>query len=165
MIDSEKGLNTVIDRFNWEGQYRSFDFSFPQRSFWSTNLQKVVLPKVASTRNRHFICHITIVILLRIILSQPFISCWFTYSWRFLGWSGDKLSLPYLWSEKYMSALFIFHFSVRCVLPSCKRKKTLRTHACLSFELSRISLSWNVKLMCSCKNHCQHFPHWWLMAK
>ena len=76
-----------------------------------------------------------------------------------------KLSLTWGWAEKYMSVGFYLSFTARHMLPSRQGKKITRTGACLSLELSRISLSWNVKLMCSCKNRCQLFPHCCLMAK
>lgn len=67
------------------------------------------------------------------------------------------------WSEKCI--LFILQLAARHTRLSCKGKKSTRTHACLSFELSRISLSWIVKLMCSCRNCCQLLPRYCLMAK
>lgn len=65
----------------------------------------------------------------------------------------------------YVCVLFISHLSARCAFLSCKVKKTARTHACLSSEFSRISLSRNVKLMCSCRYCCQLLPRSCLMAK
>lgn len=65
----------------------------------------------------------------------------------------------------YACILFILQLSARHTLLSCKGKKITRTHACLSLELSRISLSWIVKLMCSCRNCCQLPPRCCLMAK
>lgn len=59
----------------------------------------------------------------------------------------------------------IFHLSARHTFLSCKGKKITRTHACLSLEVSRISLSCNVKVMCSCRNRRQLLPHRCLMAK
>lgn len=65
----------------------------------------------------------------------------------------------------YACVFFILQLSARHTLLSCKGKKSTRTHACLSLELSRISLSWIVKLMCSCRNCCQLLPRCCLMAK
>lgn len=65
----------------------------------------------------------------------------------------------------YACIVFILQLAARHTLLSCKGKKITRTRARLSLELSRISLSWIVKLMCSCGSCCQLLPRYCLMAK
>lgn len=70
------------------------------------------------------------------------------------------------WSEKCMPVFFLsFSYQRDTHSFHAKGRKSQGPMLVSLLELSRISLSWIVKLMCSCRNCCQLLPRCCLMAK